>query len=88
MSARINAFLKLAREQGASDIHLKALSPPILRVDGEVRFAGEIALQPEHLLGYLDEMMTPKQKEAFLETGDADIGYQIEGVGRFRVNKG
>ena len=81
-----SASSSYAVERRASDIHLKAGRPPIMRVDGEVRFAGEDSLTAEHVLSFLDEMMSPAQKEEFLRTGDADLGLQMEGVGRFRVN--
>ncbi len=82
----LNRILSYAVKKGASDIHLKVPRPPVVRIDGEIRFAGETPLTPQHMLGYLDEMMTPEEKDVFLETGDADLAYSASGVGRFRVN--
>ena len=82
----LDRILGYAVRLGASDIHLKVGRPPVMRVNGEVRFAGERKLTQEHMLGYLDRMMTVAEKDRFLETGDADLALSLEGIGRFRVN--
>lgn len=82
----LNRILRYAVRLGASDIHLKVSRPPILRVDGAIRFAGEMPLNQDDLLGFLDQMMAPEEKAEFLDTGDADLALSIEGIGRFRVN--
>ena len=82
----LQKILGYAVKRGASDIHLKVPRPPAMRLDGAIRFAGEVPLTQEHMLGYLDEMMNEKDKEAFLESGDADLALSIPKVGRFRVN--
>ena len=82
----LDRILGYAVRLGASDIHLKVGRPPVMRLNGEVRFAGERKLTQEHMLGYLDRMMTVAEKDRFLETGDADLALSLEGIGRFRVN--
>ncbi len=79
-------ILSYAVKRGASDVHLKVPRPPVMRIDGAIRFAGEVPITQEHMLGFLDEMMDEKAKEAFLESGDADLALSMPGVGRFRVN--
>ncbi len=79
-------ILEYAVRSGASDIHLKVSRPPVLRVDGECRFAGEIGLTQEDMLAAIDMMMSPGEKDRFLAKGDADLAYNLDGVGRFRVN--
>lgn len=79
-------ILSYAVKRGASDIHLKVPRPPVVRIDGEIRFAGEMPLAQEHMLGYLDEMMDDAQREEFLKSGDADLALNMPGIGRFRVN--
>ncbi len=79
-------ILEYAVRSGASDIHLKVPRPPVFRVDGECRFAGEIGLTQEDMLAAIDMMMSPEEKARFMEKGDADIAYSLDGVGRFRVN--
>lgn len=82
----ITELLRHAVEVGASDLHLKAGNVPFVRVDGELSptefeamtaadtEAASLALMPEHKL------------RAFEETSEADFGYTLGGVGRFRVN--
>lgn len=82
----LDRVLGYAVRLGASDIHLKVGRPPVMRVNGEVRFAGERVLTQEHMLGYLDHMMSEAEKNRFLETGDADLALNMDGIGRFRVN--
>ena len=82
----ITELLRHAVEMGASDLHLKAGNVPFVRVDGELSptefesmtaadtEAASLALMPEH------------KRRAFEETSEADFGYTLGGVGRFRVN--
>ncbi len=82
----LQKILAYAVKRGASDIHLKVPRPPVMRLDGAIRFAGEVPLTQEHMLEFLDEMMDEKAKEDFLKSGDADLALSIPGIGRFRVN--
>ncbi len=82
----LEKILSYAIKHGASDIHLKVPRPPIVRIDGEIRFVGEVPLTQEHMLGYLDDMMNESDKAHFLETGDFDLALSMPGIGRFRVN--
>jgi twitching motility protein PilT len=82
----ITELLRHAVEVGASDLHLKAGNVPFARVDGELSptafgamsaadtEAAALALMPEH------------KRRAFEATSEADLGYTLAGVGRFRVN--
>ena len=82
----LEKILSYAVKKGASDIHLKVPRPPIVRIDGEIRFAGEVPLNQDHMLAYIDAIMNPEQKAKFLETGDFDLALSMPGIGRFRVN--
>jgi len=82
----LEKILTYAVKYGASDIHLKVPRPPAVRIDGSIRFIGEVPLKQEDLLRYLDEILTPTQKKDFLESGDADGALSVPGLGRFRVN--
>ncbi len=83
---RVNAFLKLGREQGCSDIHLSVGQPPMLRLYGELSPIKYRNLTPEELDSLVDEILTPNQRDYFLSGEDLDFSYQHEEVGRFRVN--
>jgi len=84
---KLQKILTWAVKQGASDIHLTVGSPPAVRVDGIIRFVTDAEpLKQEDTESFLDEIMTPEQKERFLATGDADQALSVPGLGRFRVN--
>lgn len=86
MTARINAFLKLGRQQGASDIHFAVGSPPLIRLYGELMPIKYRDLTPQELEELVHEVLSPVQVEQFKAGEDIDFSYQDEDVGRFRVN--
>jgi twitching motility protein PilT len=82
----ITELLAFSAQQGASDLHLSAGLPPMIRVDGDVR---RINLPPMdhravHTLIY--EIMNDKQRKDFEEFLETDFSFEIPGVARFRVN--
>lgn len=84
--AKIDAFFNLMFEQKASDLHLSAGNPPILRINGELHRVDYPALENDSLKGMLYEI-TPEYKiKVYEETGDVDFGYEVPGVSRFRAN--
>ena len=84
--AKIDAFLKLMVETGASDLHLSTGNPPLLRVHGDLQKVKFKVLENEELKAMLYEI-TPEEKiKQFEETGDVDFGFEIPGLARFRVN--
>jgi twitching motility protein PilT len=80
--ARIDAIFKLVKDRGASDLHLTAGSPPMLRLHGEVQSVEYDALAPD----LLEEMMTPPQWDAFKSLGEIDFGYEVPGSLWVRCN--
>ncbi|HGG58855.1 MAG TPA: PilT/PilU family type 4a pilus ATPase [Gammaproteobacteria bacterium] len=83
---RLDAFLKLAREQGCSDLHLAVGLPPLLRMYGDVLPIKFRDLDERELKTYLSEVLTPTQKKRFEKGEDLDFSYSAENIGRFRVN--
>src|SRR6187399_2164359 len=84
--AKIDAFFNLMFEQKASDLHLSAGNPPILRINGELHRVEYPPLESDHLKAMLYEI-TPEYKiKVYEETGDVDFGYEIPSVSRFRAN--
>jgi twitching motility protein PilT len=72
---------------GASDIHLRAGSAPMARVDGVIRRTEDPVLTPKDLEFYAQQLMKrPGQWEEFLRNRDADFSFGLRAVGRFRVN--
>jgi len=74
-------------QAGASDIHVKAGSPPGFRIDGEVAPQAEVGtLTPEMTSELARQLMSPEQWERFLKEKDIDFSHAVPGVARFRVN--
>lgn len=77
----------MAMSFGASDLHLRAGSHPVIRVTGELKpLSGVSPLTQEETLEMAFSMMSNRQKQHFKEAFEVDIGYGIAGLGRFRVN--
>jgi len=71
-------------DRGASDLHLKPMRPPLLRVHGKLMPIDSDPLTPDQIEGMLRSILTPAQ-EAHLEKSLAvDIGHGVRGLARFR----
>src|SRR5512132_1521375 len=85
----LDKILSAAVERGASDVHLKAGRPPIVRFDGELEpltgFAPLGTLQLEELVKHVGAS-APARLATFERTGELDTAYQASGLPRFRVN--
>jgi twitching motility protein PilT len=85
-TARIDRFLRLMNDRGASDFHLTVGRPPMLRVAGimeQIRYRTVIEKDWKEMV---EPITPPARWEEFLSCGDADFAYELEGVARFRVN--
>ncbi len=77
----------MALSFGASDLHLRAGSFPIIRVNGGLRpLSGVSRLTQDETLEMAFSMMSNRQKQHFKEVYEVDIGYGVPGLGRYRVN--
>ncbi|MDI6704035.1 MAG: PilT/PilU family type 4a pilus ATPase [bacterium] len=87
----IRELLKIMVDRGASDIHLKVGSPPVLRVDGRLQYIDSDNWRDRRLSPKETEMIAkgiitnPEQMEKFKKTNEADLAYSVSGIGRFRV---
>src|SRR5688572_3019451 len=87
MLTRIDDLLRMAMSFGSSDLHLRAGSTPVIRVNGELKpLSGAAKLNQEETLEMAFSMMSNRQKQHFKEVYEVDIGYGVSGLGRFRVN--
>jgi twitching motility protein PilT len=87
MDITVKEMLTKAVEQDASDLHLSANNPPIIRVQGRLtRLQGYDILQPQELEGVLLKTLTGMQNEKLCDNKEIDFAYEVEGVGRFRGN--
>jgi twitching motility protein PilT len=84
--AKIDAFFKLMREQGASDLHLVAGSQPILRVMGAMERVKYDILDNDSLRAMLYEIAPEDKVKLFEERGDIDFSYAVPGLARYRAN--
>ncbi|GAB4374646.1 MAG: type IV pilus twitching motility protein PilT [Acidobacteriota bacterium] len=83
----INDLLKSAAEKGASDLHLKVGSYPVIRVDGRLMAMTEHPrLMQEDTIALAFSIMSARQKQRFKENLEIDMAYSVPGLGRFRVN--
>jgi twitching motility protein PilT len=82
----IQTLLQFAVEKQASDLHLKAGSPPFIRVDGELLKTDFERLSPTDTVEVAYALMNEKQAKRFAEHNEVDFAYSIAGLGRFRAN--
>jgi len=83
----VNDLLKIAVESGASDLHLKGGSVPIMRVRGTlIPATEEKRLDHEDVVAMGAAIMSTSQREKFKDAQEVDLAYSIPGLGRFRCN--
>lgn len=86
-TSNIDKIFKIATDKKASDVHLIAGKPPILRVDGVLQEIEDTAILDAKKVELLVlSMLADNQKEKFLKEKELDYSYQIDGAARFRVN--
>lgn len=87
MPIDINELLKKTVHMGASDLHVKVGTAPIIRIHGALSFMqGEKKLTSEDTLNIAFSVMSGAQKDLFKKKNDIDIAYSVPGLGRFRCN--
>ena len=82
----ITELLVFSVKQDASDMHISAGMPPMIRVDGEVRKINLPALAHKEALALIYDIMNDKQRKSFEEFLEVDFSFEIPGLARFRVN--
>jgi twitching motility protein PilT len=76
-----------ALKKKASDLHIVANQPPILRIDGTlVPLSAYSALTPKETEALCLSILSEEQQRRFVQTRDLDVGYEIKDGTRFRVN--
>ena len=87
MPIKIDDLLRNATACGASDLHIKAGSFPVMRINGELRPVLDAPrLTMDDTLDMAFSIMSNRQKQRFKEVSEVDIAYGVSGVGRFRAN--
>jgi len=79
-------LLRLVVKENASDLILKTGSYPAVRIDGNIKFVAEEKLKPEFTSGIVGQILDEALHDRFLKEGEIDAVFQVEDIGRFRVN--
>jgi len=82
----IAELLTFSVKNGASDLHLSAGLPPMIRVDGDIRKVNVPALDHKTVHGLVYDIMNDKQRKDYEEFLETDFSFEIPDLARFRVN--
>ena len=82
----ITELLAFSVKNNASDLHLSAGLPPIIRVDGEMRRLNVDPLDHKQVHALIYEIMNDKQRKEYEENLETDFSFEVKDLSRFRVN--
>ena len=82
----ISDLLAFSVKNKASDLHLSAGLPPMIRVHGDVRKINLPALEHSDVHGMVYDIMNDSQRKVYEETLECDFSFEIPNLARFRVN--
>jgi twitching motility protein PilT len=82
----IGELLAFSVKNGASDLHLSAGLPPMIRVDGDVRRINVPPLEHKEVHALVYDIMNDKQRKDYEEFLECDFSFEIPRLARFRVN--
>lgn len=85
-SVSIDEILRMAREAGASDVHIAAGLPPRMRVNGILVTMSHSPIAHSDTMNILLGIMPEIQREGFEERGETDFSFAVAGCGRCRAN--
>lgn len=84
--ATVEEMLRVAKEAGASDLHVTVGVPPKMRVNGKLITMDFPRMLPVDTASLLLEIMNEQQRAKFEEKGEHDMSFSIPNLGRYRVN--
>jgi twitching motility protein PilT len=82
----IGELLAFSVKNGASDLHLSAGLPPMIRVDGDIRRINIPAMEHKEVHDLVYDIMNDKNRKDYEEFLECDFSFEISGLARFRVN--
>jgi len=82
----ISELLAFSHKNGASDLHLSAGLPPMIRVDGDIRRINLPAMEHKEVHALVYDIMNDRQRKDYEEFYECDFSFELPGVARFRVN--
>jgi twitching motility protein PilT len=83
---KIDRFLRLMNDRGASDFHLTVGRPPMVRASGSMETIRYRVISEMDFTDLLEPITSPELWKAFVTGGDIDFSYEIPGQARYRVN--
>jgi twitching motility protein PilT len=83
---KINRFLRLMNDRGASDFHLTVGRPPMVRASGAIETIRYRMISENDFVELLQPITPEPLWKSFVATGDIDFSYEIPGLSRYRVN--
>ncbi|MHB0972000.1 MAG: type IV pilus twitching motility protein PilT [Thermoanaerobaculia bacterium] len=83
---KIDRFLRLMNDRGASDFHLTVGRPPMLRISGSIESIRYRTLTETDFVDMVKPITPARLFDEWAKGGDADFSYEIPGVARYRVN--
>src|SRR6186713_1648664 len=86
MPVDIAQLLAFAVKNNASDLHLSAGVPPMIRVDGDIKRINMPSLTHKEVHSMVYDIMNDKQRKAYEEFYETDFSFEIPKLARFRVN--
>jgi twitching motility protein PilT len=82
----ITELLAFSVQQGASDLHLSAGLPPMIRVDGDIRRVNVPPQDHAEVQALIYDIMNDRQRKDFEEFLETDFSFEVPNIARFRVN--
>ncbi|WP_028486030.1 type IV pilus twitching motility protein PilT [Thiomicrorhabdus chilensis] len=82
----ITELLEFSATQGASDLHLSAGLPPMIRLDGDIKRLDTPALEAEAIHKMIYDIMDDEQRKTFEEHHELDFSFELTNIARFRTN--
>ncbi|MDT0513618.1 type IV pilus twitching motility protein PilT [Halomonas sp. LES1] len=82
----ITELLAFSAKQNASDLHLSAGLPPMIRVDGDIRRLNVPAMEDREVRKLIYDIMADRQRRDYEEYFETDFSFEVPGISRFRVN--
>jgi twitching motility protein PilT len=82
----IAELLAFSHKSKASDLHVSAGMPPMIRVDGDMKRINLPMLDDETVLKMIFDIMNDQQRKSYEENLEVDFSFEIPNVARFRVN--
>lgn len=86
MNIELQELMQLVLDRAASDLHLKAGQPPIIRVSGKLERTRLPVLSTRDVEDLIFSIINDEQKDRLLNIYEIDFSFGVEGLGRFRAN--